>query len=95
MKILSPEELNNWLKNNENWVLLNDEISCVFTFKDFYQAMGFIIQVGIKAEKHNHHPTIKNVYNVVTISMTTHDAGNKVTDRDTNLAEEIEKLNIY
>jgi 4a-hydroxytetrahydrobiopterin dehydratase len=95
MKTLSNDEINSWLKKHENWNLKDDEISCVFTFKDFYQAMGFMVQLGIKAEKHNHHPKIQNVYNVVTISMTTHDAGNKITDKDTKLAEEIENLNIY
>jgi 4a-hydroxytetrahydrobiopterin dehydratase len=95
MKILLQDDLKNWLKDHENWEIKNDQIACTFTFKDFYQAMGFITQVGILAEKHNHHPTILNTYNVVTISMTTYDAGSKITDRDTNLAEDIENLNMY
>jgi len=95
MKILSEKELQIWLYDHLNWLVDNNEIICTFTFKDFYQAMGFITQVGILAEKNNHHPTILNTYNIVTLSMTTHDAGNKITDRDIKLAEDIENLNIY
>ncbi len=50
------------------------------------------MQVGLLAEKMNHHPELFNVYNKVTIRLTTHDAGG-VTDKDLDLAKSIEKLN--
>lgn len=49
-------------------------------------------RVALIAEKMNHHPVWSNVYNRVTIELSTHDAGNKVTDKDRLLAAEIDKL---
>jgi 4a-hydroxytetrahydrobiopterin dehydratase len=53
--------------------------------------MGFIVQVGILAEKHNHHPELFNVYNKVRIRLNTHDAKG-VTIKDINLAIAIDKI---
>ncbi len=63
-----------------------------FKFKNFTQAFGFLSQVAILQEKHNHHAQIENMYNRVTLTLTTHDAGNIVTEKDYNLAKEIEGL---
>lgn len=49
-------------------------------------------KVAIIAEKMNHHPNWSNVYNKVTIELSTHDAGNVVTDKDRKLAEAIDNL---
>ncbi|WP_426096090.1 4a-hydroxytetrahydrobiopterin dehydratase [Flavobacterium sp. DSR2-3-3] len=49
------------------------------------------VQVGLIAEKSNHHPELFNVYNKVTIRLTTHDAGG-VTDMDIDLTKTIEKI---
>ena len=64
-----------------------------FKFKDFVSAWGFMNRVALIAEKMDHHPDIciKN-YKNVTISTTTHDAGNKLTDKDYRLAKAIDKL---
>ena len=64
-----------------------------FEFKDFSEAFAFLSRVALLAEKHNHHPEIQNTYNKVSLSLTSHDAGNKVTDRDINLAKAIDNLN--
>ena len=53
--------------------------------------MGFTVQVRVMAEKENHHPELFNVYDKVTILLTTHDA-NGVTEKDINLAKAIEKI---
>lgn len=58
--------------------------------KNFSEAMAVLIQVGFIAEKHNHHPEITNVYNKITFRLTTHDAGNIVTEKDWKLAEELD-----
>ncbi len=58
--------------------------------KNFSEAMAILVQVGFIAEKHNHHPEIINVYNKVTLRLTTHDAGNNVTEKDWKLAEELD-----
>ena len=56
-----------------------------FVFADFIQAFGFMTQVALAAEQRNHHPEWSNVYNKVTIALTTHDAGG-LTERDIDLA---------
>ena len=56
-----------------------------FVFQDFVQAMGFMTQVALVAERSNHHPEWFNVYNRVEVVLTTHDAGG-VTGLDVELA---------
>lgn len=75
----------------ENWSFLNNGIEKKFVFKNFNQALAFIVQVGLLAESKNHHPELFNVYNKVNIRLSTHDA-NGVTDKDFDLAKAIEKL---
>ena len=79
------------LKEIAGWEFNNDGIEKKFAFKNFNQALGFIVQVGLLAEKANHHPELFNVYNKVNIRLSTHDA-NGVTDKDFDLAKAIEKL---
>lgn len=62
------------------------------TFKDFKQAMAFMQQVADVAEEMNHHPWWSNVYNKIEIELTTHDAGNVVTDKDIKLAQRIDQI---
>jgi 4a-hydroxytetrahydrobiopterin dehydratase len=63
-----------------------------FKFKDFKAALKFINQVGDLSETQNHHPEIFNVYNKVSLSLTTHDAGNTITEKDYALAKSIDQL---
>lgn len=79
------------LEQIKDWVFLNDGIEKKFVFKNFSQALAFIVQVGLLAETKNHHPELFNVYNKVNIRLSTHDA-NGVTDKDFDLAKAIEKL---
>jgi 4a-hydroxytetrahydrobiopterin dehydratase len=65
-----------------------------FKFKDFVSAWGFMNRVALIAEKMDHHPDWANSYNHVTIRLSTHDAGNTVTDKDRKLAAEIDKLSL-
>lgn len=65
-----------------------------FEFKDFREAFGFCTRVALIAERFNHHPSITVEYNKVTISTTSHDAGNSITERDNKLTAEIDKLQI-
>ena len=80
------------LEQLNNWIFVNHGIEKKFVFKNFNEALGFIVQVGVLAEKANHHPTFKNTYNVVEIWLTTHDAGNTITEKDTALAKQIDKI---
>lgn len=91
MKTYSEESIQTQLKDLKNWKFINNGIEKNFKFLDFTQALGFIVQVGLMAEKSNHHPELFNVYNKVTIRLTTHDAEG-VTDKDIDLAKAIEKI---
>jgi 4a-hydroxytetrahydrobiopterin dehydratase len=63
-----------------------------FTFKDFSEAFAFMTRVALAAEKMDHHPSWKNTYNIVEISLNTHDAGDVVTEKDRKLAKQIDAL---
>lgn len=74
------------------WKEEDNQLKKTFKFKDFSEAFAFMMRVALIAEKMNHHPEWKNVYNTVEVSLSTHDAGNTVTDKDRKLAEAIDKL---
>ena len=74
------------LENNQNY------LERVFVFKNFAEAIEFISKVPVVAEKMNHHPTIINTYNKVTLQLNTHDAKNTITELDIKLSKEIDKL---
>jgi len=74
------------------WKEKNDALYASFKFKDFAQAFAFMTEVAFTVEKHNHHPNWSNVYNTVDIELTTHDAGNKVTEKDRKLAKAIDAI---
>ena len=63
-----------------------------FEFKTFVEAFSFMTGVAILAEKADHHPTFKNTYNKVEIWLSTHDAGDVVTAKDTKLAKQIDGI---
>ena len=68
----------------------NNTLSAEFKFDNFTQAFAFMTEVAFLAEQHQHHPNWSNVWNTVNIALTTHDAGNTVTDKDYELAKAIE-----
>lgn len=74
------------------WQEKKDTLYQKFTFKDFSEAFAFMTRAALAAEKMNHHPTWKNTYNTVEIWLSTHDAGNKITDKDQKLAKKIDAL---
>ncbi|TDE06239.1 4a-hydroxytetrahydrobiopterin dehydratase [Flavobacterium hiemivividum] len=91
MKTYSEETAQPILKKLKDWKFKNNGIEKKFIFKNFSEALGFIVQVGILAEKNNHHPELFNVYNKVDIRLSTHDASG-LTDKDFDLAKAIEVL---
>lgn len=74
------------------WQEQDNTLTKDFTFKNFVEAFGFMTRVALEAEKMNHHPQWSNVYNQVSITLCTHDAGDVVTDKDRKLAEAIDTL---
>ena len=79
------------LKNLPGWSLKNEKLYKEFQFNDFNQAFGFMTRAAIEIEKMNHHPEWFNVYNRITVELTTHDAGG-ITDNDVNLARILNSL---
>ncbi len=63
-----------------------------FKFANFSEAFAFMTRVALLAEKRNHHPDWSNSWNTVDIALSSHDAGNTVTDRDRDLASAIDAL---
>ena len=88
MPKLSDAEIERALAGLDGWRRAEDRIVREFEFRDFVEAMGFIAQVGVLAERANHHPNLSNVYNRVTIELSSHDEGG-ITERDVKLATEI------
>jgi 4a-hydroxytetrahydrobiopterin dehydratase len=74
------------------WQETNNQLSRTFKFKDFVAAFSFMTRVAMIAEKMDHHPAWSNTYNEVTINLSTHDAGDVVTDKDHKLAAAIDKV---
>lgn len=74
------------------WKEIDNKLGREFQFKDFTEAFAFMTKVAIHAEKMDHHPNWSNVWNTVKIELTTHDAGNMVTEKDHNLAAKIDEL---
>jgi 4a-hydroxytetrahydrobiopterin dehydratase len=76
----------------EGWEEREGTLVRGFSFSDFSEAFAFMTRVAMLAEKRNHHPDWSNSWNRVVITLTSHDAGNTVTDRDRDLAEAINRL---
>ncbi|MHA4810175.1 4a-hydroxytetrahydrobiopterin dehydratase [Flavitalea flava] len=74
------------------WEEKNNSLYRKFEFKDFSGAFSFMTRVALAAEKMDHHPLWTNVYNQVEIWLSTHDAGNTVTEKDHKLAKKIDGL---
>ena len=74
------------------WIEEKSRLQSTFHFKDFSQAFAFMTEVAFTAEKQGHHPNWSNVWNKVEIQLTTHDAGNIVTDKDRLLAAAIDAI---
>jgi len=87
---LNEDEIRQGLEQLEHWKFENDRLTRQFTFGSFKEALSFLVRVGLEAEEQNHHPEVHNVYNRVTLSLNTHDAGGKVTPKDFELARAIQ-----
>lgn len=91
MSRLSAADLSAALQDLPEWRVDGDELCRDFEFRSFVQAFGFISRVALLAERQNHHPDLRNVYNQVWIRLTTHDDGG-LTDKDLRLARGIDRL---
>ncbi len=89
---LDQKTLNDALSSLQNWEYRNDRLTRTFKFADFREAVAFIVRIGFHAEHLDHHPILYNVYNRVSIELTTHSAGNRVSQMDVLLAQAIDKV---
>lgn len=74
------------------WTETDNKLYRKFEFANFSEAFAFMTRVAMEAEKMNHHPLWTNVWNRVEIWLSTHDAGDIVTEKDKKLAERVDKL---
>jgi 4a-hydroxytetrahydrobiopterin dehydratase len=74
------------------WKEENNSLYRKFSFKDFSEAFAFMTRVALAAEKMDHHPKWTNTYNTVEIWLSTHDAGDIVTDKDRKLSKKIDSI---
>ena len=86
---LTDDERSAFLDSHPDWALDGEEISRIFEFGDFNEAMGFVNRVALAAEKADHHPDIGIRWNKVTLVLSTH-SENALTEKDTSLAELID-----
>ncbi len=91
-KTLSGGEIQQALGGLGGWSFHDDALAKTFKFGSFKEAMAFMVRVAFEAESLNHHPEWSNVYSKVEIRLTTHDAGDKVTAKDVELANRIQKI---
>lgn len=88
---LSAAEAQQRLGEVPGWDLVDDALVRTFVFTNFARAFGFMASAAVVAEKMDHHPEWTNVYNKVTVHLSTHDAGG-LTELDFDLAGKMSEL---
>jgi len=74
------------------WNTVDEKLYKKFEFKNFIEAFAFMSKVALIAERLNHHPEIRNIYNTVELYLYTHDQENTITEKDRHLAERIDQV---
>lgn len=91
MKTLSPQDIEERLEMYPDWEYADNALHSEFEFDSFKDCMSAMMRIAFECEALNHHPEWTNVYNTLTISLTTHDAGG-VTELDFTLLQAIEAI---
>ncbi|ETZ20712.1 4a-hydroxytetrahydrobiopterin dehydratase [Pedobacter sp. V48] len=76
----------------KEWDIVENKLHKILIFKDFREAFAFMVKVAFVAEKNNHHPKWCNEWNKLEFWLSTHDAGDTITEKDRNLAKQIDEL---
>ncbi len=92
LKILTKEEIDNYLKQLPGWTYNNDKISKEYVFKDFPSVINFIQKLTQHFQEIDHHPDIHIYYKKVVFELQRYSVGGKVTQRDIEVAEYIEEM---
>lgn len=90
-KKLDQETIQAELAELSGWEVKQGKLHKQFKFDTFGQALGWMVTVGVQADKLDHHPEWSNVYNKVTVDLTTHELGNAISDLDIKLAKMMNK----
>lgn len=91
MILLTENEINAQLASLTGWTRDGNHIEKKYVFHDFKETLANMVQMGIEAEKMNHHPDWSNVYNKLHVKLSTHDAGG-ITEKDFALAKKMEEI---
>jgi 4a-hydroxytetrahydrobiopterin dehydratase len=91
-KYLNKDQIDSMLSKCKQWRFESDQLKKTYRFESFREAIEFVVRISHQAEEQDHHPEIYNCYDRVEISMSTHDAGNKVTKKDFELARAIDSV---
>jgi 4a-hydroxytetrahydrobiopterin dehydratase len=89
---LASEEITRACAKLPGWTFERDALTKTFKFGSFREALSFMTRIAFEAEELNHHPEWTNVYNKVAVRLNTHDAGNKVTAKDVELASRMQAI---
>lgn len=89
---LSSAQIKSALEQLDGWTIENGKLHKQFKFKNFAQALGWMVSVGVEADKMDHHPEWSNVYSRVTVDLVTHDLDNAISNLDVELAQKMDKL---
>ena len=89
---LNQQELEQELAQLKGWITEDNKLKKEFKLSSFREAMAFITRIAFEAEEAVHHPEIFNVYNKVSLGLSTHDAGGKITGKDIALAKKIDAI---
>ena len=77
---------------NYNWKEVDNKLEKSFQFKNFSEALDFINKLAIICESENHHPEINWLYNKINLKLSTHDAGDIITEKDIKLSNLIDEI---
>jgi 4a-hydroxytetrahydrobiopterin dehydratase len=89
MERIPESDVGQWLERVPHWQRIGNEIERTFRFRDFREAIAFVVQVALLAERMDHHPDIEIRYRQVTLRLSTHSAGG-LTEKDFHLAQQID-----
>jgi 4a-hydroxytetrahydrobiopterin dehydratase len=89
---MSDAAIEEALRSLSTWSRDGDAITREFRFGSFREAISFVVRISFEAEQRDHHPELANVYNRVTVRLSTHDAGG-ITEKDFDLARAIDAIN--
>jgi 4a-hydroxytetrahydrobiopterin dehydratase len=89
MERIPESEVGQWMERVPDWQRVGNEIERTFRFRDFREAIAFVVQVALLAERMDHHPDIEIRYRQVTLRLSTHSAGG-LTEKDFHLAQQID-----